>query len=59
MTKIKFIEEFNTEKEIKSALNPIVYSWFKNKFVTFSDSQKSCLVPIHNRMNILLSSGRT
>ncbi|MEK6891171.1 MAG: ATP-dependent helicase [Nanoarchaeota archaeon] len=56
MTQINFLETGNKEEDIKKSLNPIVYKWFKGKFGDFSDSQKYCLVPIHHRRNILLSS---
>ena len=56
MTEIEFLKEKNTEEEIKSALHPVVYSWFKKKFGKFTDSQEYCLVPIYKRENILLTS---
>jgi ATP-dependent helicase Lhr and Lhr-like helicase len=56
MTEIQNLTKKNTEEEIKSVLNPVIYRWFKEKFKNFSESQKSCLVPIHERKNILLSS---
>jgi len=56
MTNIKYIEKPNSDEEIHSVLHPIVSKWFKQKFGSFSDSQKYSLVPIHGRRNILLSS---
>ena len=56
MTKVNFIKEPYTEKEIHEVLHPVVSEWFKHKFKAFSESQKYSLVPIEKRRNILLSS---
>ncbi len=56
MTRIKFIQKPNSNKEIHSVLHPIVSGWFKKKFGSFSESQKYSIVPIEKRKNILLSS---
>src|SRR3989344_685399 len=56
MTKINFIKEPYSEKEIHEILHPIVSKWFKQKFGAFSESQRYSLVPIENKRSILLSS---
>ncbi len=56
MTNIKFIEKPNTEKEVQDSLNPLVSTWFKNKFGTFSESQRFTIIPVRDRKNLLLSS---
>ena len=60
---IEYIEKPNTDEEIYKILNPIVRTWFKNKFKTFSDPQKYAILPIHYKQNILVSavtgSGKT
>ena len=56
MTKVTFIEKPNIEQEIHSSLHLIVSKWFKQKFGSFTESQKYSLVPIHGRRNILISS---
>ncbi|MFH1591948.1 MAG: ATP-dependent helicase [Candidatus Woesearchaeota archaeon] len=60
---IEFITKPKSDTEIFKTLNPIVRTWFKNKFKTFSDPQKYAIIPIHNKENILVSattgSGKT
>jgi len=56
MTNLNILKNKNTEEQIKSVLHPIVFKWFKDKFGSFSESQKYCILPIHKRENILLSS---
>jgi ATP-dependent Lhr-like helicase len=53
---IKFLEKPNTEEEVRESLNPVVARWFKEKFGSFSESQKYTIIPIRNRKNLLLSS---
>ncbi len=53
----------SSDKEIFAELNPLVSSWFKNKFKTFSPPQKFAIMDIHKRKNVLISaptgSGKT
>ncbi|MDP3986664.1 MAG: ATP-dependent helicase [Nanoarchaeota archaeon] len=56
MTQISIIKKPNTEKEINSVLNPIVSSWFKKKFGSYSESQSYLITPIEKGENVLLSS---
>ncbi|MEM4230544.1 MAG: ATP-dependent helicase [Candidatus Pacearchaeota archaeon] len=53
---ITYIQRKNNEEEINSILNPIVLKWFKQKFGSFTESQRYSLVQIYRRKNILLSS---
>lgn len=56
MTRLNFLTNINSEEQIKKSLHPLVVRWFKDKFGSFTESQGYCLVPIHDRKNILLSS---
>ncbi len=60
---IEYIKKPYNDEEIYKILNPIVRTWFKSKFKTFSDPQKYAIIPIHQRQNILVSavtgSGKT
>ena len=60
---ISYINEPYKDEEIFKILNPIVRTWFKNKFKEFSEPQKFAILPIHNKENILVSavtgSGKT
>ena len=60
---LTFIKNQNSDEEIFEILNPIVRTWFKNKFKTFSEPQKYAIIPIHKKENILVSaptgSGKT
>lgn len=44
------------DKDIYKLLHPWVKKWFKNRFGTFTQSQKQSLVDIHHGSNILVSS---
>ena len=60
---LTFIKNQNSDEEVFEILNPIVRTWFKNKFKTFSEPQKYAIIPIHKKENILVSaptgSGKT
>ncbi|MEK6953107.1 MAG: ATP-dependent helicase [Nanoarchaeota archaeon] len=60
---LTIIKNQNKDEEIFEILNPIVRTWFKNKFKTFSEPQKYAIIPIHKKENILVSaptgSGKT
>jgi len=60
---LEYITKGKKDEEIFGVLNPIVGTWFKKKFKTFSDPQKYAIIPIHNKENILVSattgSGKT
>ncbi len=60
---ISYLDKPYKNEEIFSILNPIVRTWFKNKFSTFSEPQKYAIIPIHNQENVLVSavtgSGKT
>lgn len=44
------------DKEIYKLLHPWVKKWFKNKFETFTESQRYSIMDIHKGNNILVSS---
>ena len=58
-----YLDKPYKDEEIYEILNPIVKTWFKNKFKTFSEPQKYAIIPIHNQENVLVSavtgSGKT
>ncbi len=60
---ITFKEKPNSDEEIFYILNPVVKTWFKNKFKTFCLPQKYAVMDIHSRENVLVSaatgSGKT
>ena len=60
---IDYLEKRYSDDEIFEKLHPIVRTWFKNKFKTFSEPQKYAIIPIHNQENVLVSavtgSGKT
>ena len=60
---ITYLDKPYKDEEIFNILNPIIRTWFKNKFKTFSEPQKYAVIPIHNRENVLVSavtgSGKT
>ena len=60
---ISYLDKPYKDEEIFDVLHPIVRTWFKNKFKTFSDPQKYAVLPIHNQENVLVSavtgSGKT
>ncbi len=60
---ISYLEKKYGDDEIFEKLHPIVRTWFKNKFKTFSEPQKYAIIPIHNQENVLVSavtgSGKT
>ena len=60
---ISYLDKPYKDEEIFSILQPIVRTWFKNKFNTFSEPQKYAIIPIHNQENVLVSavtgSGKT
>lgn len=49
-------EKTYPDKDIYKLLHPWVKKWFKNRFSTFTQSQKQSLVDIHHGSNILVSS---
>lgn len=49
-------EKTYPDKDIYKLLHPWVKKWFKNRFGTFTQSQKQSLVDIHHGSNILVSS---
>ena len=60
---ITFQEKACSDSEIFDKLNPIVSSWFKNKFDSFSPPQTFSIMNIHQQKNTLISaptgSGKT
>ena len=60
---IDYLDKRYSDDEIFEKLHPIVRTWFKNKFKTFSEPQKYAIIPIHNQENVLVSavtgSGKT
>lgn len=44
------------DKDIYRILHPWVKTWFKNRFNTFTESQKQALIDIHHGSNLLVSS---
>src|SRR3989338_6406722 len=60
---ISNITKSNTDEEIFKVFNPLVKTWFINKFKTFSEPQKYGVLQIHNNKNILITaptgSGKT
>ena len=60
---ITYLDKPYKDEDIFSILTPIVRTWFKNKFKTFSEPQKYAVIPIHNQENVLVSavtgSGKT
>lgn len=53
---IEVIKRPNTDEEVFNSLSPLTKKWFKEKFGTFTESQKHSLLPIKSRKNILVSS---
>jgi|FLOH01.1.fsa_nt_gi ATP-dependent helicase Lhr and Lhr-like helicase len=53
---IEFQDEPYKDAQIFNELNPLVRSWFKAKFETFSPPQKYAVLNIHRRENTLISS---
>ncbi len=53
---IKKQEKIHKDSEIYKLLHPWVKEWFKNKFNTFTESQKLSIMDIHKGNNILVSS---
>ncbi len=53
---VEFIKKSNTDKEIFENLTPLLGDWFREKFGSFTESQKNALLPIKGRKNILVSS---
>lgn len=53
---VEFIKEPNSNEEVLKLLNPPLAKWFKNKFKSFSESQKYAIKPIHQRKNVLVSA---
>lgn len=45
-----------SDEDIYKILHPWVKKWFKNRFETFTESQKKSLLDIHQGSNILISS---
>jgi len=60
---ITYLQKKYEDEEVFSILNPVVRTWFKNKFKTFSEPQKYAIIPIHDQENVLVSavtgSGKT
>ena len=60
---IRYIDKPNSDSEIYAVLNPLVGTWFKNKFDFFCLPQKYAVLNIHNGRNTLVSavtgSGKT
>lgn len=60
---VELIKEPSEDEEIFKTLNPTVRKWFKERFGSFSESQRYAIKPIHKRKNILVSaptgSGKT
>ncbi len=60
---IRYINKPKSDSQIYSILNPIVRTWFKNKFGSFCLPQKYAVLNIHNSRNTLVSavtgSGKT
>ncbi|MEK6807497.1 MAG: ATP-dependent helicase [Nanoarchaeota archaeon] len=60
------VEQYNIQhedEEIFGALNPLVSSWFRQKFKKFSPPQKGAIINIHKKKNTLIcaptGSGKT
>ena len=53
---IEVQDKIYPDKEIYKILHPWVKEWFKNKFETFTQSQKQALLDIHHGSNLLVSS---
>ncbi len=53
---IEVQDKIYPDKEIYKILHPWVKEWFKNKFKTFTQSQKQALLDIHHGSNLLVSS---
>src|SRR3989344_3545294 len=60
---IEIVKQPYKEEEVRAILNPIVRTWFFNKFKSFSLPQLCAVKEIHNGNNILVSavtgSGKT
>ncbi len=55
-SKVRFTEKYYDDSAIFSQLHPLLSRWFKEKFGSFTPSQKVALIPIRERKNILVSS---
>ncbi|MBI4981352.1 ATP-dependent helicase [Candidatus Woesearchaeota archaeon] len=53
---IRYLNDPNTEIQIKAILHPYINQWFFSRFKTFTQSQLFAVFPIHCRQNILVSS---
>ena len=53
---IEVQDKIYPDKMIYKILHPWVKEWFKNKFETFTQSQKQALLDIHHGSNLLVSS---
>lgn len=49
-------EKIYQDEEIYKILHPWVKNWFKDRFETFTQSQKQALLDIHQGSNVLISS---
>lgn len=60
---LSFQTKESSDEELFEILHPIIRSWFKNKFSSFSAPQKLSLMKIQSRENVLVSaptgSGKT
>ncbi|MBI2668083.1 ATP-dependent helicase [Candidatus Woesearchaeota archaeon] len=53
---ITYKDKPNDENELFNILHPVVKSWFKNKFNTFSLPQLYGVMEVHSRNNVLISA---
>lgn len=53
---IEFQNEKHSDNEIFKALNPVLSSWFKEKFGAFTEPQRFGLLNIHFKKNTLISA---
>ena len=53
---ITYKDKPNEENELFEILHPLVKTWFKNKFNTFSLPQLYGVMEVHSRNNVLISA---
>lgn len=56
MQKITYKKKADSEAKVKKILHPLVAKWFFSRFKSFSEPQKTAVLEIHSRKNILVSA---
>ena len=53
---MEFVDKTHTAEEVMGVMEPLISTWFKERFTTLTEPQARAIPEIHKRKNVLVSS---